>query len=139
MNLFKKKTFITSIFLTLILCCSFLLSNFFNSRQDINTRNINVNEIGTLSYEEEIKKLLDTFDNYSFDNSDTQISFEAEKDISNFDFNGLQYLSTNADSTIKKNRTNLDIENEKFEIITEYVQDNIVVYTETTETHHYYG
>lgn len=138
MNLFKKKTIITSMILTLMLCFSFLLPSFINSQNNISTRDIDVNEIGTLSYEEKVEQLLNTFDDYSINNNETQISFEAYVDISNFNFSGIQYLSTNAESTIKRYKTNLDVKNEKFEIVTEYIQDNIVVYTETLETTPYY-
>ncbi|NCB48557.1 MAG: hypothetical protein EOM55_02915 [Clostridia bacterium] len=138
MKIFKKKIIFTSMFLALILCFSFLLPSFINSQNNIFTRDINANEIGALSYEEKVNQLLNTFDNYSIDNNDTQILFEGYTDISNFNFSGIQYLSTNAEITIKKYRTNLDIENEKFEIITDYIQDNVIVYTETLETTPYY-
>jgi len=138
MKLIKKKTIFTSMFLALILCFSFLLPSFINSKNYVSTRSVDVNEIGTMSYEEKIEQLLDTFDDYSLDNAGTQILFEAKTDISNYDFSQIQYLSTNAENTIKKYKTNLDLENEKFEIITEYIQDGVLVHTETIETIPYY-
>jgi hypothetical protein len=138
MKLIKNKTIIISLFLALILCLSFLLPTIINTKNELSTRSIDVNEIGTLSYEEKVNQLLNIFDDYSINDDATQISFEAYTDISNYNFSGIQYLSTNADNTIKKYKTNLDINNEKFEIITEYIQDNIVVHTETLETAPYY-
>lgn len=138
MKLFKKKTIITSVFLTLILCFSFLLPGFINSKEIISTRELNVNQIGTISYEEKANQLLSSFDNYSINSNDSQITFEASSDISTLDFSQIQYLSTNATTTVKKYKTNLDIENEKFEIITEFIQDDKIVYTETIETTPYY-
>lgn len=138
MKLLKKKTIFTSVLLALVLCLSFLIPGLLGIKQSVSTREIDVNSIGILSYEEEVDRILETFDSYSIDNNDTQITFEAVTDISNFDFFGIQYLSSNAETTIKKYKTNLDIENEKFEIITEYIQDNNVVYSETIETIPYY-
>ncbi len=138
MKLLKNKTIITSLFLILTLCLSFLLLNIANTKNKLSTRDINVNEIGALSYEEKVNELLNTFDDYSITNNDTQILLDGYIDVSNFDFSGIQYLSTNADTTIKNYKTNLDIENEKFEIITEYIQDSVVVYTEVVETIPYY-
>lgn len=138
MKLLKKKTIFTSLLLALVLCLSFLIPGLLGIKQSVSTREIDVNSIGLLSYEEEVDRILETFDSYSIDNNDTQITFEAVTDISNFDFSGIQYLSSNAETTIKKYKTNLDIENEKFEIITEYIQDNNVVYSETIETIPYY-
>ena len=62
MKLFKKKTFFTSLALACILCLSFLLPSFAYVNNDLVTRNIDVNEIGTLSYEEKAQQLLNTFD-----------------------------------------------------------------------------
>lgn len=138
MKLFKKKTFFTSLILTCILCLSFLLPTLASLNNDLATRNINVNEIGTLSYEEKAQQLLNTFDEYSILNDENTISFEGFVDISNFDFSGIQYLSTTADTTIKKYKTDLDIPNEKFYIITEYIQDDVIVYSDKVETTPYY-
>lgn len=138
MKLFKKKTFFTSLALAFILCLSFLLPSFAYANNDLVTRNIDVNEIGTLSYEEKAQQLLNTFDEYSISNDENTISFEGSVDISSFDFSGIQHLSTTADSTIKKYKTYLDINNEKFYIITEYIQDDVVVYSEKVETTPYY-
>lgn len=134
MKLLKKKNIFTSLVLALIICFSFLLPSFFNSEKEIKTRDINVNELGILSYEEKVDQLLKSFDEYKVSNNDSLISFEASTNISNYDFFGVQYLSTSADETIKKYRTNLDIENEVFEIITEYIQDGEIVHVETVET-----
>lgn len=138
MKLIKKQTFFTSLSLVFILCLSFLLPSFTYANNNLTTRNVNVNEIGTLSYEEKAQQLLDTFEEYSILNDETTISFEGSVDISNFDLSGIQYLSTTADTTIKKYKTDLDIANEKFYIITEYIQDGVVVYSEKIETTPYY-
>ena len=121
-----------------MLCLSFLLPNFAYVNNDLVSRNINVNEMGTLSYEEKSQQLLNTFDEYSISNDENTISFEGFVDISSFDFSGIQYLSTTADTTIKKYKTDLDVDNEKFYIITEYIQDDVVVYSEKVETTPYY-
>lgn len=138
MKLLKKKGIFTSILLVLVLCLSYLMPGLLGIKQSISTRDVDVNNIGVLSYEEEVDKILEKFDSYSIENSDTQITFEAVTDISNFDFSGIQYLSTDAETTTKKYKTNLDVENEIFEIIIEYIQDNEVVHSETIETIPYY-
>lgn len=89
-------------------------------------------------YEEKAQQLLNTFDEYSISNDENTISFEGFVDISSLDFSGIQHLSTTADNTIKKYKTDLDINNEKFYIITEYIQDDVVVYSEKVETTPYY-
>lgn len=138
MKLLKKKMIFTSVLLTIILCLSYTIPGLLGLKQNVSTRDIDVNNLGILSYEEEVDKILNRFDSYSIDNSDTQITFEAVTDVSNFDFSGIQYLSADAETTTKKYKTNFDIENEKFEIIIEYIQDNNVVYSESVETVPYY-
>ena len=138
MKLYKKKTFFTSFVLACILCLSFLLPNFIYSNNGLSTRNIDVNEMSILSYEEKAQQLLNTFDEYSISNDENTVSFEGLVDISSFDFSGIQYLSTTADTTVKKYKTDLDVANEKFYIITEYIQDDVVVYSEKVETTPYY-
>ena len=76
MKLFKKKTFFTSLVLTCILCLSFLLPSLASINNDLATRNINVNEIGTLSYEEKAQQLLNTFDEYSILNDENNALYE---------------------------------------------------------------
>ncbi len=82
--------------------------------------------------------MLEAFDEYTIDNSDENIVFEGIMDISSLDLSGVQFLSTSADETIKKYQTNLDMENEKFSIITQYIQDGEVVYEESMDTIPYY-
>ncbi len=124
--------------MAIVLSLTFLVPSFFETKQSVATRDIDVGSIGTLSYEEKVNKLLATFDDYSVENNDTSITFEASTDISGLDFSGIQYLSTNAEITVKRYRTNLDIENKKFEVVTEYIQDEKTMFCETIETTPYY-
>ncbi len=138
MKLKKKNIIFTSIALVFTICLTFFLPCFADSSHNLATRNVNVNEIGSISYEEKVEQLLSNFDEYNITSTESALSLEGIVDISNFDFSGFQYLSTNAKTTIKKYKTDLDLENEKFYIITEYIQDDIIVHTETVETTPYY-
>lgn len=124
--------------MAIIVSLSFLMSGYINSKTEIAVRNVDVSEIGTLSYEERVEQFLGTLDDYTVENSSECISFEGYRDMSNFDFSSVQFLSTSAETTTKKYRTKLDAENEKFYVITEYIQDDVVVYSETIETKPYY-
>ncbi len=57
-------------------------------------RDLNVNEIGSLSYEEKVEEILSEFDVYSYDYDDTTVQFHGTltKDFS--DFSGFEYLNT---------------------------------------------
>ena len=136
MKVFKKS--ILPIFLTLTLCFCLIIPSFLSTKEQTVVRNIDVEEIGAVSYEEKVEQLLGQFDEYNFDTSGDSITFEGVIDISSFDLYGVNFLSSNADTTIKKYKTNLDAENEKFYVVTQYIQDNIVVYEESVESKPYY-
>ncbi len=128
MKLLKKKTVFISMFLVFVLCLSFLLPNYINLNNDLATRNIDVNEIGTLSYEEKVSQLLNDFDVYSYNFDSTLITFSGEftKDVC--DFQSVVFLST-ADETpvTQKYSTRLDTESEKFYVVTSYYQNNKLI------------
>ncbi len=49
MKLLKKKTMLIALFLALILCLSFILPSFIHSDSQLSAREIDVDQIGTLS------------------------------------------------------------------------------------------
>ena len=51
----KIKTIIMSCFMSFILFFSFILPTILNTKNQIKTRNIDVEELGTVSYEEKVE------------------------------------------------------------------------------------
>lgn len=131
MKKIRKKLF--NIISILTLCISFLVTSFTNFDVQETVRTINTDELGVLSFEEKSQQILNLFDSYEVSLNKNIVSFEGKIDITTFDLSQLQFLSTNADNTIKKYSTRLDIENEKFYILTEYIQDDQVIYIEEIE------
>jgi len=138
MKVNRKNSFFTAIVLSLILCCSFLITSFLPKNQELVVRDINVDEIGTLSYEEKTKQILSSFDNYNVSSDESKITFEGEIDMSSFDLTGFQFLSTSATNTTKKYMTKFDVETEKIYVTTQYLQEECVVFEETIEATPYY-
>ena len=138
--MFKKRrsTFIVSILLILVTSLSFLLSDAINLKQQLKVRTIDSSNLGTLSYEEKAEQILSGFDNYDYFEDQEAITFEASVNVATDCLSQLQYLSTEIETTTKKYVTRLDAENEKFYIITQYIQEEKVVYEEKTETVPYY-
>ena len=62
----KKRNIFVSCFLALIMSLSFVLPSIISSKNSIKMRTIDVNELGTLSYEEKAKQILEVFDEYEY-------------------------------------------------------------------------
>jgi hypothetical protein len=136
---FKKIVFsCLSLALIVIVSVMCILPNFINSKNQTLTRNVDVESLGTLSYEEKVEKYLEKFDDYEISTTDNFINFEATIDMSSIDISPFGFLSTNAQTTTKKYATRFDIENERFYVVTKYIQDDEVVYSEELETIPYY-
>ena len=95
---------------------------------DLQTRTIDVNEIGTLSYEEKVNQLLEDFDVYSYDYADNTITFNGEFTRDLTDFLNYQQLSTIDNTPITKAySTRFNCKEEVFTLITTYSQNGIVI------------
>lgn len=131
----KIKNIFISCFLSLIMSLSFILPTIISSKESLKIREINVNELGTLSYEEKVKKILEPFNSYNGTINDNELEFEATIETENLENNTLNLKNVNSNEKItKKFKTRLDIENERFFIITQYIQDKKIVYKEEFET-----
>lgn len=124
----KKKTICASFVLILVLSLSFVIGSYMNSTNQLSTREIDVESIGRLSYEEKTKQLLSDFDVYSYDFNDNTLSFDGEFTKSINYFNEFDFLSTNSDDEItQKYSTRLNLEEEKFILIISYIQNNELI------------
>ena len=132
----KKKLTIGSICLMLVMCACFIFPCFINTKQNNNLaqRNIDVEQIGMLSYEEKVSEILDSFDSYDISVNESGVLFEANVTLNLSDITGFEFLSTNSSTVLKKYKTELDIENEKFYIITEYWDNETLLESEKIET-----
>jgi len=101
----KKFTMFISLILAIITFSTIILINT-NNKTTINNnlaiRNVDVNEIGTLSYEEKIQEFLNEFDMYEYNYTDTTIEFNGvlTRDISSF--YGYEFLNTINESPITR-------------------------------------
>lgn len=136
----KRKLVIGSIFLALVMCASFVLPNFIrlNVNEPLAQRNVDMAQIGTLSYEEKVSEILETFDSYNISIDNNVVAFEADITLNISDITGFEFLSTNSSTVLKKYKTELDVEAEKFYIITEFWDEGALLETEKVETNPVY-
>ena len=139
MKFLNKKSIITSLVMVLILSLSFMFGSYLNTSNELAIRDVDVDSIGTLSYEEKVEQLKNFYNKYEIDTTNkNSISFTGYIELSDFDLSGFEFLSTNAETTIKKYKTDLDLINEKFYIVVQYIQDDKLINEEKYETSPYY-
>lgn len=102
-------------------------------------REISVDQINEMTYEDEVQKMLSVFDSY---NSYLDVSgnyvFDAEIKDSLLD--NLEFLSTeNLESVTKKYSAKLDQETELFYVTISYYQNTILLSSDTIESEPYYN
>ena len=132
---FSKRKPIYSLILVLILSFSFILASYFNSSNQLAIREIDVDSIGTLSYEEKARQILNDFDMYSYEFNDNVLSFNGEITRSANYFNGFDYLSTSTNEQItQKYSTYLDLEEERFVLTISYYHNNEFIEKTEQET-----
>lgn len=138
MNTKRKNSFIAC-FMVLIMCLSFILPCITSAKTTLTEREINVNELGMMSYEEKVEKILEPFDSFSGETNGECLQFESTIQIEKTD-NNLQNLTfvENGQIVEKRFSTVLDVEKEVFYITINYVLDNEIIYTEEIETVPYY-
>ena len=126
----KNRLKFLSILVALVFLAVSLLSIAIRSTtiSELQTRTIDVAEIGTLSYEEKVDQLLTDFDVYSYDFQDDIITFTGEFTRDLTDFLNYQQLSTiDGTPVTKKYSTTFNCEEEVFTLITTYSQNGIVI------------
>ena len=128
MQFLKRKSIYASLILVLILSLSFMLGSYLNSSNQLATREVDVDSIGTLSYEEKVEKLLNDFDMYSYEFNANTLSFNGEVTRSVGYFSKFDFLSTTTNSEVtQKYSTQLDLEEERFVLIISYYQNNELI------------
>ena len=128
------KTLVMTLVLGVMICFTAVSSSLLNSKSVLPTRDIDVDSIGTLSYNEKVEEILNNFSDYSYNTDDDLVEFVAEQELDAETASKLDFVSSTEHPVIKKFITILDAENEKFYITTEYVQNGQVLNTETIET-----
>ena len=134
----KKRNIFVSCFLALIMSLSFVLPSIISSKNSIKMRTIDVNELGTLSYEEKAKQILEVFDEYEYTENEESFTFEANIDVTSQNTSSLEFLDEDSEKTTKNFVLDFVYENEKIYVITQYIQDGEIVHEEKIETTAYY-
>lgn len=135
----KRRNNFIACFMSLLMCLSFLLPCVTSAKTTLTERDINVNELGMMSYEEKVEKILEPFDSYGGEVDEELLQFESTMEIVKTE-NNLQFL-TNVQTgqvVLKEFNTILDTDKEVFYITTNYIVDDDVIYTEEIETVPYY-
>lgn len=125
--------------MSFLMCLSFILPCITSAKNTLTERDVNVNELGMMSYEEKVEKILEPFDSYGGKVDEERLQFESTMEIVKTE-NNLQFLTSvqTGQVIVKKFNTTLDTENEVFNIITNYIVDDEIIYTEEIETIPYY-
>ena len=131
----KMQKVITALFMLCVMTLSVVLPSFVDAkREELETRDINVEALSMLTYEDKAEEILSNFDEYEITNDENVVSLDAMVDLSESTIVNNEALSENAITTIKKYSVDLDIENEKFYIVVQYYQDEELVSEEKVET-----
>lgn len=136
MKLFKK--IFAPVLMSVLLCLSFIMPSFINVNGAIKERTVDVEELGMLTYEQKVEQMLEPFDSYEADIDNNVLMLDLELSVDISDLSGFEFLTTLNDPIIKKYKTSLDIENEKFYIVTQYIQNGKIIDEEKVETEPYY-
>lgn len=135
----KRRNNFIACFMSLLMCLSFILPCITSAKTSLTERDINVNELGMMSYEEKVEQILEPFDSYGGEVDEERLQFESTMEIVKTE-NNLQFL-TNVQTgqvVLKEFNTILDTDKEVFYITTNYIVDDEVIYTEEIETVPYY-
>lgn len=134
----KLNIAIVSIVMMLVMGLSNVLYNFINRNNELLIRTANVDEIGSLTFEQKTEQIFNAFDAYTVKSDQTRVEFEAYSKVEDLNESKLQFLAYGNKPITKRYRTNLDIENEVFYINTDYIQAGIVIDSEKCETVPFY-
>lgn len=143
MKLLKKSLILKSFALIFVLAVTFVFSGFINNRQSLAIRSVNVNEIGTLSYEEKAEKLKEQFSSINTGEDNNSYYFCGEINIDAYNL-----LSTNYEgqevkekyySTIDKSDESITIEKDVVvnnEVKSTILENYTTRYDEQTEKYY---
>ena len=143
MQFLKRKSIYTSLILVLILSLSFMFGSYLNSSNQLATREVDVDSIGTLSYEEKVEQLKSKFNNIDVDEDENSFYFSGE-----LKFSTLELLSTNyeGENVIEKYNSVINKEDESITISKELMVNDetesfvsekfLTEYDELTDTYY---
>ena len=135
----NMKKFITAMFMLCVMTLSVVLPSFVDAKkEEIATRDINVEALSMLTYEDKVEEILGNFDEYEISTDEKTVSLDAVVDLSGSTIANDEALAGDAETTLKKYSVDLDIENEKFYIVVQYCKGEEVVSEEKIETTPYY-
>ncbi len=130
MKSFSLKLFLISISMAIIMLFSVLFMSYIKSDKTIATREINVSEIGSLSYEEKMNKIYDQFQNIETKNQGQFSYFSGEINLDTIDFLSTGY---EGDEFVNSYSSVMDNYNETISISKDLVIDGEVVETNEYE------
>lgn len=124
--------------LSVILAVVFSLVFFCRAQQtELVTRQIDVDAIGNLSYEESYEAFLNQFSDYETDVKDDKCVFAGTINLNTANY-GIDFLSSEVKNFVLKYSTIYDIENNIFEVITYNYADGVLIEQSTEYAKPYY-
>lgn len=75
------------------MCLSFILPCITSAKTSLTERDVNVNELGMMSYEEKVEQILEPFDSYGGKVDEERLQFESTMEIVKTE-NNLQFLTS---------------------------------------------
>lgn len=135
----KNRLKFLSILVALVFLAVSLLSIAIRSTtiSELQTRTIDVNEIGTLSYEDKYNQFLEQFTQTSSETTENQWAFNGQIAFDN-NLNKLEFLSTDIEDVNTEILGTLNLTSEEFLIQTSYFVDNVLIDLDTNELKPYY-
>ena len=121
LNYFK----LTAFFLIFVLFGCFIFTPPLETNEQL--RNINVNAIGCLSFEEKTDKLLNQFDDYDANVSENIVGFTGQSTIDTSMLSSFDFVTTYDNDVTKLQKTIFDSEKMEFELINEYYQNEELI------------
>ena len=114
--------------MAILMCLSIVLPSISNSQNQLSTRSINAEELGTLSYEEKVDNLSEQFANVQTESDGDDFYFSGEINYSEIDLLSTEY----EDSDVTKNiNAKLSTSEETIEISNDVVIDGEHVFEES--------
>lgn len=113
--------------MSLLMCLSFILPCITSAKTSLTERDINVNELGMMSYEEKVEQIKEQFSNIETNSDENYYYFSGDIDYSQFDF-----LSTeNEDNDVVKSiDAKLSLEGDTVEISNNVLNNGECVFAE---------
>lgn len=124
----KNRIIITSCVLFIVMFVSIILTNVISSKNQLSTRSIDADDIGTLSYEEKVDKLTAQFTNIETENDGENFYFSGDINFTELDLLSTEYEGSDVTKNIN---ATLSTSTETIEISNDVIIDGEHVYEES--------